>query len=225
MQPYLFPYLGYFQLINAVDEYVIYDDVQFIKGGWINRNNILVDGAKTLVTLPLVGASSNKMINEIEISRQKLPDFIESIETAYRDAPYFNDVMNLVKQIAGFPDNNLGAFVGKSVQLISSYLNINTRYLYSSALSKNSSLKGQDKVIDICTTLDANTYINAIGGQGLYDKSAFLGYSIELKFLKTSLRPYRQFNSEFVSGLSIIDVMMFNSADTLKEMLGDYELI
>ena len=65
MQPYLFPYLGYFQLIAAVDKFVFYDDVNFIKNGWINRNRLLISGKVNYITIPLSGASSFLKINQV----------------------------------------------------------------------------------------------------------------------------------------------------------------
>lgn len=224
MQPYLFPYIGYFQLINAVDEFVIYDDVQFIKGGWINRNNILLNKEKKLITFPLSGASANKKINEISFE-ENLSKTRKTIEMAYSRAPYKTEVNELINEILSFDNKNLAEFIANSINLICDYLEIKSKILKSSDLNKNSSLKGQDKVIDICEVLGAQTYINSIGGQELYDKKEFSGHGIDLKFLKPHLVEYKQFNNDFVPGLSIIDAMMFNSRDRVKEMLSDYELV
>lgn len=225
MQPYLFPYIGYFQLFNAVNEFVIYDDIQYIKGGWINRNNILIGGQKTLFTIALHDASPNKMINEIEIK----DDFIKLLKTinmAYSKAPYKNEVMQLLNEICSFEDKNLARFIGNSIICIANYIGLEeTKVVYSSDLNKNSSLKAQDKVINICKNLEATTYINAIGGRELYDKETFKKNGIELQFIKPQAREYKQFKKEYVPALSIIDVMMFNSPIEIREMLNDYEII
>lgn len=224
MQPYLLPYLGYFQLINAVDEYVIYDDVQFIKGGWINRNNILIGGGKSLITFPLIGASANKNINEIHV-QQNLDKLEKTILMAYSRAPHIEDVSKLIKKIFSYEDKNLAYFAGNSLIEISKYLGIETEFIYSSDLDKNTGHAAQEKVIDICKKLKTEIYINAIGGLELYDKKAFAENGIELKFLKPNLPKYKQFNTDFISGLSIIDVLMFNPPGKAKEMLEDYELV
>jgi hypothetical protein len=224
MQPYLFPYIGYFQLINAVDEYVIYDDVQFIKGGWINRNNILIGGRKNLVTFPLIGASANKNINEIHI-QQNLDKLEKTIFMAYSKAPYITNVSKLIKNIFDYNERNLARFAGNSIVEVSKYLDLQTRFIYSSDLDKKDELSAQPMVIDICKKLEADTYINAIGGTELYDKEAFAKQDIELKFLKPSLPEYKQFNNEFIPGLSIIDILMFNDIEKIKSMLNDYELL
>jgi hypothetical protein len=225
MQPYFFPYIGYFQLINAVDKYVIYDDVNYISSGWINRNNLLLNGQKHLFTLTLLGASSNKLINEISVNSKQYKA-IKTIETVYKKAPYFEDVFPLVKQIFEYEDKNLARFVGNSITSISGYLNINPVFIYSSDIKeKDCSLKGQSKILQICSILGATEYINAIGGQLLYDKIKFKENKIELKFLRTDSFAYKQFRNEFVPHLSILDVMMFNSVEDIGEMLTKYELI
>lgn len=224
MQPYLFPYLGYFQLLHAVDEYVIYDDVQFIKGGRINRNNILVNGEATRFTVSLKKASPNKLINQIEI-HDDFNSFQSMLDKAYHGAPQKEIVSWLIRDICAYEDKNLANFTGNSIKKIADYLGIGTTLLYSSNLNKDNSLQGQDKVIDICEELGAGLYINAIGGQELYDKQTFKKHRIELKFLKPELRQYAQFNNDFIPYLSIIDIMMFNSPAEIREMLNDYELI
>ena len=225
MQPYIFPYLGYFQVLNAVDEYVIYDDVQFIKGGWINRNNILVNGQKILFTLGLEGASPNKLINEIKVGDSDLQKLPKTLAQAYARAPQKAPVLDLVTRICNYGDHNLARFIGNSLHEIAAYLEIPTKLVYSSSLKKDTSLKGQDKVLAICKELGAEMYINSIGGQELYDRAAFSAQGVELKFLKSDLIEYPQLGGAFMPGLSIIDVMMFNSPAQTRQLLEAYELI
>ena len=224
MQPYFLPYIGYFQLINAVDKYVIYDDVQYIKGGWINRNKLLLNGKDFMFNLLLSGASPNKLINEITVNENQT-SLIKTIQSAYGKAAYFNDVFALVKKIFEFEDKNLGKFIGNSLIQIADYLKFNTKFIYSSEIDKNNLLKAQDKVLQICKILEATEYFNAIGGQYLYNKEVFQQDNIKLNFLKTETIEYKQFKNEFVPYLSILDVMMFNSVEEIKVMLDKYELI
>jgi len=224
MQPYFLPYIGYWQLINAVDTYIIYDDVAYIKGGWINRNNFLINGEKKLYTIRLKEARSGRPINEIEIL-DNLVKFQKMLQINYSKAPYFNTVMNLIQEIASFDKTNLGAFLENSIKLISSYLGIKTKLILSSSIEKNNDLKGKDKVLHICELMGASEYYNAIGGMELYDKAEFTDSGINLMFIKTNLQPYRQYNDEFVPGLSIVDIMMRSSVERICEMLVDYELV
>ncbi len=227
MQPYYFPYIGYWQLINSVDKYVIYDDVNFIKGGWINRNRILMNGNAKLINLKMNGASPNKLINEVEaaydiVYNKKL---LNTIESCYKKAPCFNDAFPIIENIITYVENNLGRYLEYSIKKICKYLSINTELITSSILDKNNNLKGQEKVIEICEKLGAAEYYNAIGGQDLYSYNDFLEKGIKLSFLKTDTIEYKQFNNKFVPNLSIIDVIMFNSKDEVKDMLNKYSLI
>ena len=224
MQPYFMPYLGYWQLLAAVDTYVVYDDVNYIKGGWVARNNILLNGQKHMFTVTLNGASPNKLFNEITI-KDDFKKFSRLIESAYRKAPYYNDVVALLEKIYNYEDKSLGAFMLNSFQVILDYLGLKTKLILSSSLNKDNNLRGKDKVKSICRLLDADTYYNAIGGQELYEKDDFRNSGIELFFLKSNLRQYTQFSNEFVSGLSMIDILMFNSPMQIRNMLNSYQLV
>lgn len=224
MQPYFFPYIGYFQLINVVDTFIIYDDVNYIKQGYINKNNILGKNKPQALTLELKGASSNSLINEIEIGRNR-KKLLKTIQQNYSKAPFFNNIMPLIEEIINNKENNLAIYVGFSLQKIAEYLQIDTNFLYSSQIEKNCSLRAQDKVIDICKNLQACKYINSIGGQELYCKEIFEKDNIELNFIKTDLNIYRQFDNKFVPYLSIIDILMFNDTKTVSSYLKNYKLI
>lgn len=224
MQPYFFPYLGYWQLLANVDKYVVYDDVTYIKGGWINRNNFLINGQKNLLTMQLEKASSYTLIKDITI-KDDFVKFLKTIEMGYKKAPFFEDSFRLLKDICQCPEKKLGQFLFNSHIKICEYLGIDTELILSSSFEKHAELKGKDKVISICKQLGADEYINAIGGQELYDKKEFAENGIRLNFLQANLREYRQLKNEFVAGLSIIDIMMFNSKEEIKEMLNDFKLV
>lgn len=227
MQPYFVPYIGYWQLLNAVDSYVIYDDVNYIKGGWVNRNRILVNGEAKYFNVPMIGASPNKLINEVGVNTD--PKIIGKnkrfIEAAYIKAPFFTDAYPVVSEILQFGSNNLAEYLEHSILAICDYLDITTHIIISSNLEKDNSLRGQDKVLSICELLGATEYYNAIGGQELYSFDEFSKKGIALKFLKPGNVIYKQFGDIFVNYLSIVDIMMFNSKKTIKEMLNNYTLI
>jgi len=225
MQPYFLPYIGYFQLIKAVDKYVIFDDVNFIKRGWINRNNLLLNGRSFLFTVNLLKASQNKLINEIFVSKDQ-SKLLKTIQTAYQKAPQFSSVFPMVKKIFEYENRNLAKFVGNSIIQIAEYLRFDTEFIYSSDIQeKNSLLKAQDKILNICSKKEVTEYINAKGGFGLYSKERFAEYNIKLFFLKTQQIEYKQFNNSFVPNLSILDVLMFNSVEQTHKLLDQFELI
>lgn len=227
MQPYFMPYIGYWQLLNAVDKYVIYDDVNYIKGGWINRNRILVNGMPHYFNLPVLGASPNKKINEIQVNNEEvlIKKNLRCIEAAYKKAPYYSQGYEILEETMQCKESNIAKYIRNSFELICDYLNIKTELIMSSELIKNNELKGQDKVLDICNLLKATEYYNAIGGQELYSFETFKNRGIELKFLKSNNIIYQQYENVFQDNLSIIDIIMFNSKTDIIKMLGEYSLI
>ncbi|MFC7773617.1 WbqC family protein [Flavobacterium sp. GCM10027622] len=227
MQPYFMPYIGYFQLINAVDVFVIYDDVNYIKKGWINRNTILVNNKSFLFSVSLKDASQNKLINEISVSdvNKWKKDLLKTLNLSYKKAPFYEDVFPMLERIISFEESNLAAYIMYSIQELCDYLKIDTQLVRSSEIGKNNDLKGESKIIDICVKLNASEYINAIGGMELYTKAHFMEKKIKLHFLKSENIAYKQFKDEFRPWLSIIDVIMFNSIEESRKFLNKFELI
>jgi len=226
MQPYFFPYIGYFQLINAVDTFVVYDDVNFIKKGWISRNSILVNEAPYLFTMELKEASQNKRINEILISDSNWrKNLVRTVALSYKKAPYFDSVFPVIEEIILDAENNLAEFLTNALKKICGFIGIETEIMVSSEIDKDNTLKGADKIKAICKRIGASEYINAIGGMALYDRNDFSQNGIDLQFIKSKPISYAQFKNEFVPWLSIIDVLMFNSPDEIKSYLDQYELI
>ena len=228
MQPYLFPYIGYFQLINSVDEFVIYDNIQYTKKGWINRNRILVDNKYQLFTIPLQKDSDYLNIIDRKIAGSWVEDrkkLVNVLKSSYNKAPYFKEVFELVQECLLCDKNNLFEFILNSLNKINLYLEINTPIILSSTINIDHNLKSQNKVLSICEAQKATTYVNAIGGTELYNKEIFKLKNINLNFIKSEKIEYNQFNGNFISWLSIIDVMMFNSKDKIKEYLNSYTLI
>lgn len=227
MQPYLFPYLGYFQLIEAVDVFVIHDDVQYIKGGWINRNYILVNGKRHLFSFGLKKESYQLNINQRYLSQSYETEkrkFLQTIDFQYRRAPNFKQSYEMITKIMSSNKTSISSLIIASLHKLCNHLGIQTKILVSSDLKNDKRLKGQDKVIDIVHYLCGTRYINLSGGQELYSKDEFHKRGIDLKFLRTKKIIYKQFNNEFVPDLSIIDVMMFNSKYEMRQLLDEYEL-
>ncbi|HMM02870.1 MULTISPECIES: WbqC family protein [unclassified Dysgonomonas] len=226
MQPYFLPYIGYFQLLNAVDKYVIYDNIQYTKKGWINRNRILQNGKDLMITIPLEKDSDYLDIKDrclsVGFDKKKL---LNQTRESYRKAPYFDMLMPLIERIVNYDDTNLFHYIDNSIREICKYLDIKTEIIISSTLDIDHSLKGQDKVIAICKELKATDYYNAIGGQELYSPEEFKKENINLYFISSNPIEYKQFANEFVPWLSILDVMMFNSLENIHKILDNYKLI
>jgi hypothetical protein len=228
MQPYLFPYFGYFQLINIADKFIIHDDVQYIKGGWINRNKILLNKQAYLFTFSIKKDSAFLNINQrfftdnFDKERKK---FFNIVESTYRKAPFYSNTKKLLECILFTDELNISDMITQSLILICNYLDIGTQFYISSEIDKDNTLKGEERVIGINKCLGSKHYINSIGGETLYSKDVFKENGITLSFIKPKLVEYKQFENQFVPWLSIIDVLMFNSVEKIRELLKEYELI
>ena len=226
MQPYFLPYIGYWQLMKRVDRYVIYDDVDFIKGGWINRNRIISPEGPMYLNVPLSKPGRRK-ICEIALGSDESAwsRSVRAVELAYRRAPYFADVFPMYEQVMRYRGDSIADFIENSFRVLMPYLGIDTPLVRSSGLDNDKELRGQDKIIQICCLLGGTDYCNAIGGMSLYERTAFEKEGLRLHFLQTKPMAYRQLREPFWPNLSILDVMMFNSREELADMLGQYELV
>ena len=224
MQPYFMPYIGYFQLMKAVDKYVVYDDVNYIQGGWANRNHILINGEKEMFTVTLQKASQNKLFNEIVIG-DDFKKLMKTLQMNYSRAINFDQTMVLMERIISFPNKQLAVFIANSFREILSYLSVETEILMSSEIPKDNSLRGKDKIIQLCEILGADTYYNAVGGKNLYDQEEFREHGITLNFVDSLPQVYSQLHTrEFVSGLSMVDVLMNNTKDEVNRLLDSFQL-
>lgn len=227
MQPYLLPYIGYFQLIAAVDVFVVYDNIQYTKKGWINRNRLLQDGTDLMFSVPLKKGSDYLEVRERSLAetfdRRKL---LNQFRENYRRAPFFASTWPLLEQIIGHADDNLFRYIHNSIVQLCAHLSLETQVRISSDINIDHTLRGQDKVIAINQALGASVYRNAIGGLDLYSREAFRDQGIEVQFIKSRPLEYAQFGKPFVPWLSIVDVLMFNSVETIKDdFLSQIELV
>jgi WbqC-like protein family len=220
MQPYLLPYIGYFQLIGAVDVFVVYDNIKYTKKGWINRNRMLRDGKDVLFSLPLKGDSDSLNIAQRELatnfSREKL---LNQFIGVYRRAPHFARTFPLIEQVVHCPETNLFRFLHYSIFRICQHLGMETEIRKSSDIDIDHGLRAQDKVLAVCSALGATKYLNSQGGVALYDREAFLARGIELKFIRPIPYLYQQFGAPFVPWLSIIDMLMFVPLDEMQKIV------
>ena len=226
MQPYFFPYIGHFQLINGVDKFVLLDDVNFKKGGWINRNKMLLHDEQFLFTIPLKNASSFRPLNELDVDREHYciwrEKFLRTLEHAYKKAPFFNEVYSLVYDVLHSDFMTIAQLSSNSLYKMCGYLGIATPFVTTSTIYHNRELSTQDRIIDIAMQEHAATYINLSGGAKLYSKEAFRRHGITLKFMISDPIVYDQWGNGFVPSLSIIDVAMFNSVEATRGFLTSY---
>lgn len=226
MQPYFLPYIGYWQLLAVVDKFILYDNIQFTKKGWINRNRFLRNGEAALFTVPVGRGSEKACIVDRTIAesferRKMLSQFRES----YRRAPEFKNVFPLVEAVVMASQSNLFQFIQHSISEVASFLGITTPIAISSSIGIDHNLRAEAKVLALCGAVGASTYINPIGGLSLYSRGTFLEYGVMLQFLRTRELRYTQFGCSFVPNLSILDVMMFNSVPKVIDLLSGYDLL
>ena len=227
MQPYFFPYIGYFQLIAHSDVFVVHDDVQYIKGGWVNRNRLRRGGQTRWITLPILKGAHDLAINQrfYQLDPPNVRRLLRCVEAYYRSAPRFDEIFPLLQDIMMLRNTNVASFNLNVILRLVTYLNIHTRLVVSSELSKDEFLTGQERIIDICKRLGATHYVNPIGGLKLYQPERFAREGIELGFLESMPVSDPRFEGATVPNLSIIDTLMFNTNEVIAEILKAYRVI
>lgn len=228
MQPYFLPYLGYFALIKHTDSWVVFDTVQYIDKGWMNRNRILSQSKEGIVyiTVPVKKKSRDMLIKDTCIDdTQKWRQKIKGQITFYKKkAPYYYKVNNLINEILSFDTNKLSELNVYALEKICNYLDIDFKYtVFSHDTMGIDEVSSPDEwALEITKSMGANTYINPPGGKSFFDNEKYKKEKIDLKFLTLNLKEYNTFSDTFIPGLSIIDVMMFNHPEEITELLNDY---
>ncbi len=226
MQPYFLPYIGYWQLLAAVDQFVLYDNIQFTKRGWINRNRFLRHGEPVVFTIPVDKGAETQHVVERSVAASFEPHkLLNQLRESYRHAPQFSTVFPLVESIVTTGEGNLFRFIHNSIRRTAAFLDISTPIVISSTVDIDHGLRGEEKVLALCRAMGASTYINPIGGQTLYSRETFLSQGIQLQFLRAGEARYAQYDAPFVENLSILDVMMFNSPAAIRDLLCCYQLL
>jgi len=227
MQPYFFPYIGYFQLIATSDIFVLHDDVQYIKGGWVNRNRILLNGASRMITFPVQKDAHDLPINARNYvdDKQARKDIINLIKQAYAKAPCYRQVFPMLEELLMFEDCNVARFNENLIRRIADYMGLTCSIITSSGMEKDDSLAGEQRVLEICKRLGAADYTNPIGGTELYHQETFEKFGITLRFLEAENQRYDQGGNIWVPFLSIIDVLMFNTVEGIQRGLAKYRLL
>ena len=216
-QPYFLPYFPYWQLIHAADHFLVADDFNFIRHGWIHRNRILMNGQEIYFKLELQKKSCFKLICDTSLMPIAVPERLRTVETAYHKAPFFREGYALMERILACPELNLALFLTASIREVCAYLGIDTPIGFTSSLEGNALLKREERIYDFCHRMGADHYINAIGGQELYSFEDFRRHGIRLSFLSSQAAE--------AGTLSVLDAIMNHSRDALHAMLDQYTLI
>lgn len=223
MQPYVFPYVGYFQLIASVDTFVFLDNVNYIKGGWINRNQIVLNHQPHFFTIPCEKISQHKKINQIvpAFPEKEQQRFLKTIEQAYRKAPFYEQIYSELLSWAKKSHSNIAEMAADSVLWSCAYLGINRTFELGSVLQVDGTFKDPTaRMLNLCEVCNASVYVNMAGGAHLYDPHEFKKNSIQLKFIQPELRPYSKApNSTYFPGMSILDAMMYLTKQQVLDLI------
>jgi len=231
MQPYFYPYIGYFQLIHAADRFILFDDVQYIRHGWINRNRILKPGGEGFqyIIMPLAAHTRDTLIKEIQpADADKNKDkILRQLEHYKKTAPCYKAVRALIGDCFSMHQDTIGKMNGHYLKATCDYIGLDFKVELSSQMNFDySRVKDAGEwALRICEQLQVKTYINPAGGMELFENSKFEESNIQLQFLQSGLKPYSQRREHFEPGLSIIDVMMFNEPAAIKDLINDYQLV
>ncbi len=223
MQPYFFPYIGYYQLAYDVDTFVFLDNVNFIKKGYINRNIIIENGRASQFTIPIHKLSQNKKINAHEYLNDFSP-FLKRISNTYRKSPFFKAVMPVIEGVANHATSNVAIKNSLSIKAVFDYLGLKRDFISSSDLTLRNLTKGQDRIIDICKTLRISEYVNAEGGAQLYDTKYFKFFDINLKFLRCNIQVDLYQDGHRAHYPSIIHALMYQDKNEILQMLERYSI-
>lgn len=250
MQPYFLPYIGYFQLISAVDRFLLYDWVSYIKRGWVNRNrHSVINGEPAFLIIPVREKSSSKRLRDIEIDDREpwRRRMLKALFLNYKKAPYFESIYPLMEQLIRADTPSLSAYNTSSITTLCRFLGLTTEIVSSTELYRDVEdrlavavdqlpgsfpdldIAGLDRmvvrVLALCRQEGADTYVNAIGGRDLYPKSAFDRNQISIYFVQTDEIRYPQGGNTFHPSLSIIDVLMYCGREQTRTFLSRYTLI
>ena len=249
MQPYFFPYIGYFQLMAAADRFLLYDNLNFIRRGWVHRNRIRLKGREAIYcSVPLVGASSHVKIRDLQVNAEQdwQRKLLDLLAFNYKRAPFFSEVYALVERVVRQPATHLSGLNQNGIRAVSEYLGIMTpihcdtapfqRFENEAAMGRSAwlehlqqELQVEDiktlRVLHICRHEKADTYINPPGGQALYSKEPFARNGVTLQFIQPRLTPYPQQGESFLPALSILDMLMHCGGDGTRQQLSDFTLL
>ena len=227
MQPYFLPYIGYFQLMSSVDEFLILDDVNYIQRGWINRNRILLDGKEKYIIKPIRGASQNKRINELQFVDDPVysENMMRTISYAFRKSFFYPELKGPVRDILLNPEPGVTDYLEYSLKRLCGILGIRVKISRASAYRGQINARGQEGIIELCRILGCDSYYNAIGGIKLYDKKRFSAEGIKLGFVKTNFEKMKTISRSSCLDFSILEIMADHEIDRVKDLLTCFDII
>ena len=231
MQPYFMPYIGYFSLIKHTDEFILFDPVQFIRHGWIERNRVLKQsGGWQYIQVPIIKENGrDTLIQDIKINNCSdwKSKILAQIQHYKKIAPYYDSVIDLLKRIFSKEYNDIVSLNREALIVICDYLDIHRNFpIFSKMDLTIDGVTAPDEwALNICKAMGANEYLNPIGGTEFFDRTKYEQANVSIAFQNIEITEYNQKREVFESGLSIIDVLMFNTAEETSKMLDKFTLV
>lgn len=227
MQPYFFPYIGYYQMAAAVERFLIYDDVNFINRGYINRNRLLVNGKEWYFTVPLSGASQNKLIKDVTIDmtgwERWKKGFLRTVDMNYNKALNYQVGRELLEEILMLTDDRITSLAQRSVQLLLERLGRSVHFQRTSEMGLRTDIRFEERLMHICEQERIRYYIQAQGGTVLYSSQRWQDHGLSLQFIRPTSMEYVR-NGPFMPGLSMLDAILHVPFQELDPLLDRYEL-
>jgi hypothetical protein len=227
MQPFFFPYLGYFSLMKHTDNWIVFDDIRYSNQAWGNRNRILKHPEGwAWINVPVKDHKretfySNILIqNEINWKRK----IINQFEYYKIHAPFYKDVLKIIQEVFSEDFSHLVDLNIHAMKKVCEYLKIDFKYTKFSEMNLgiNSVQHPGQWALEICKAIKSTNYVNPCEGHPIYDKKEYDDAGISLQFIINRVSPYDQKRAEFEARLSIIDVMMWNSVERVNELIDDF---
>jgi hypothetical protein len=230
MQPYFMPYIGYFSLIKHTDRFVVFDTVQYINKGWINRNRIISESPKgfTYMTVPVKKLSRKMFIKDtlIDLSQKWKKKIRGQLAYYKKKAPFYFQIKNLMEDILMKEYQTITELNVEALSIVCKFLDMPFKYtIFSQDRMGINSVNAPDEwALEICKKMGATTYVNPPGGKSFFNKDKYEFEGVDLNYLIMKLIPYKSVNGAYIPGLSIVDVLMFNDIDQVHMMMDSFEL-
>lgn len=229
-QPYFFPYIGHYSLIYSADLFVFADLRQYTRKGWMARNRILkpLRREAQYFRIGLIKPRDKASLTECCLHKnEKWKIRILDQVAHYKNvAPYFNETILIIKDLFEKKYITLLEFNIESTKVLLNIFNINTPTILFSDIEQKVEKADRPGLwgLKICKALNASAYVNAPDGEKFMPVKEYIKSGIRLGFIQPDIKNYNQFNNEFISHLSIIDVLMFNGIKKTSEMIKKYEI-
>lgn len=229
MQPYFFPYMGHFSLVAACEKWVVFDDSQYTSRSWMNRNRVLHPSAGwSYINLPVHKTGLNSKIKDVLVVDKKDSWLRVRAQLAHykNKAPFYNQVLSIVDEAFSVESHRLVDINVSSIKSVCRYLNVAFDYTISSRVNFDYSTvrEADDWAFVITRQMGGEQYVNPSSGRHLFSRKKYIEGGIDLLFHEFEPFVYDCGQFKFESSLSILDVLMWNTVESVRSGLSCFKL-